>query len=152
MRNSGQDIWIANAGDSRTVLVKTESVIQVTTDHKPNEPTEKARILAAGGSIIFYGVWRVNGKIPPFLAASRTPISIPTTATGMLATSRGFGDASLKPIVSATPEIFPRVKEADDLAIVRSSDRSCFFPLISPSRFCVPMVFLTRLKTIKSAL
>ncbi len=152
VRNSGQDIWIANAGDSRTVLVKTESVIQVTTDHKPNEPTEKARILAAGGSIIFYGVWRVNGKIPPFLAASRTPISIPTSATGMLATSRGFGDASLKPIVSATPEIFPRVKEADDLAIVRSSDRSCFFPLISPSRFCVPMVFLTRLKTIKSAL
>ena len=38
----------------------------------------------------------------------------------MLATSRGFGDASLKPIVSATPEIFARSKEADDVAIVRT--------------------------------
>jgi hypothetical protein len=36
----------------------------------------------------------------------------------MLATSRGFGDASLKPVVLATPEVFPRAKEADDLAIV----------------------------------
>jgi len=98
---NGEEIWVANAGDSRTILVKTESVIQVTTDHKPNEPTEKARILAAGGSIIFYGVWRVNG---------------------MLATSRGFGDASLKPIVIATPEIFPRRKEADDMAIILCSD------------------------------
>ncbi len=59
----GDEIWVANAGDSRTVLVKQEAVIQVTTDHKPNEPSEKARILAAGGSIIFYGVWRVNGII-----------------------------------------------------------------------------------------
>ncbi len=59
----GGDMWVANAGDSRTVLVKQESVVQVTTDHKPNEPNEKARILAAGGSIIFYGVWRVNGTL-----------------------------------------------------------------------------------------
>ena len=39
----------------------------------------------------------------------------------MLATSRGFGDASLKPVVLATPEIFPRQREADDVAIVRLS-------------------------------
>ncbi len=59
----GHELWIANAGDSRTILVKQDSVVQVTIDHKPNEPNEKARILAAGGSIIFYGVWRVNGMI-----------------------------------------------------------------------------------------
>lgn len=63
----GNDIWVANAGDSRTILVKQDSVVQVTTDHKPNEPNEKARILQAGGSIIFYGVWRVNGEA--FLSA-----------------------------------------------------------------------------------
>jgi hypothetical protein len=44
-----------------------------------------------------------------------------TLAAGMLATSRGFGDASLKPVVLATPEIFARSKEADDVAIVRAS-------------------------------
>ena len=132
--------------------MKTESVIQVTTDHKPNEPTEKARILAAGGSIIFYGVWRVNGTILPLHAASLQPVSSTDSASGMLATSRGFGDASLKPIVIATPEIFPRRKEADDMAIVRASRYSCFIQLISPARFCVPMESLTRLKMIKLAL
>lgn len=69
----------------------------------------------------------------------------------MLATSRGFGDASLKPIVLATPEIFPRSKEVDDVAIVRVM--YCpFFPLLIPSdRFFVPMVCLTLSKTSKLA-
>ena len=66
----GNDIWVANAGDSRTILVKQDSVVQITTDHKPNEPNEKARILQAGGSIIFYGVWRVNGEVFPAAISS----------------------------------------------------------------------------------
>lgn len=66
----GNELWVANAGDSRTILVKQDSVVQVTIDHKPNEPSEKARILAAGGSIIFYGVWRVNGMIFHLLFAA----------------------------------------------------------------------------------
>ena len=50
------------------------------------------------------------------------------SAPGMLATSRGFGDASLKPVVLATPEIFPRQREADDVAIVRLSFIFIEFP------------------------
>jgi serine/threonine protein phosphatase PrpC len=74
VRNGGEDtmgwnIWIANAGNSRTVLVKADhSVIQVTTDHTPNDSSEKARILASGGSIVFRdGCWRVNGTMLPLL-------------------------------------------------------------------------------------
>jgi protein phosphatase 2C len=140
-------MWVANAGDSRTILVKKDSVVQVTTDHKPNEPNEKARILAAGGSIIFYGVWRVNGALLPLF----TPSRVPTIVSGMLATSRGFGDASLKPVVLATPEIFPRSKEADDVAIVRILSFLVFL-FTSFGRFFVPMVCLTLSKTTKSAL
>jgi hypothetical protein len=71
-------LWFANAGDSRTILVKKESVVQVTTDHKPDEPKENARILAAGGSISFHGVWRVNGIMFPLHISSHKPVRIPT--------------------------------------------------------------------------
>ena len=75
----GGKLWFANAGDSRTILVKKESVVQVTTDHKPNEPNEKARILAAGGRISFcQGAWRVNGIMFPLHISSHKPVRIPT--------------------------------------------------------------------------
>ena len=67
----GGDFWIANAGDSRTVLVKQASVVQVSTDHKPGDPGEKARIVAAGGTVEYvFGVWRVNGMIVVFAFAA----------------------------------------------------------------------------------
>ena len=45
--------YIANVGDSRAVLSmnKGKEIIQITTDHKPNNPIEQRRILANGGKI-----------------------------------------------------------------------------------------------------
>jgi hypothetical protein len=51
--------------------VKQASVVQVTTDHKPDDPGEKARIVAAGGTVEYdSGIWRVNGMIFVFLFAA----------------------------------------------------------------------------------
>jgi hypothetical protein len=51
--------------------VKQASVVQVTMDHKPDDPVEKARIVAAGGTVEYdSGIWRVNGMLFVFLFAS----------------------------------------------------------------------------------
>ena len=45
-------IFCANAGDSRAVLCKNESdAIGLSEDHKPGNPLEKQRILAAGHKV-----------------------------------------------------------------------------------------------------
>lgn len=46
-------IYIANSGDSRSVLSKNKGkeIIQLSRDHKPDDPEEKKRIISAGGKI-----------------------------------------------------------------------------------------------------
>jgi protein phosphatase PTC1 len=68
----GDILYFINLGDSRAILVNSaHKVIYSTTDQKPSDPSEKARIEAAGGKVYKYGVDRVNG---------------------ILAVSRAFGD------------------------------------------------------------
>ncbi len=60
-------IRLAHAGDSRGVLVKTDGKgSRVTEDHKPQNPIERARIVASGGRVVksfFSNVYRVNGEL-----------------------------------------------------------------------------------------
>lgn len=56
-------IYCANAGDSRSVLGRSsgaEMCFPLSDDHKPDNPSEKARIEAAGG---FVEENRVNGSL-----------------------------------------------------------------------------------------
>jgi serine/threonine protein phosphatase PrpC len=63
---------------------------------------------------------------------------------GMLATSRGFGDASLKPIVLATPDLFASKRAVDDVAIVSCSSRLLVHLLLIQSQvLCSDGVFDT---------
>jgi protein phosphatase 2C family protein 2/3 len=84
------EIYCANAGDCRAVLSKKGKAKDLSVDHKPNTPSEKARIERANG---FVEDGRVNGN---------------------LALSRSIGDFEyksnpiLKPkdhIVSAYPDV-----------------------------------------------
>jgi protein phosphatase 2C family protein 2/3 len=73
-------IYVANAGDSRSVLSVKGEVKPLSFDHKPTNDTERARIVSAGG-YIEYG--RVNGN---------------------LALSRALGDFEFKKNYSLTPQ------------------------------------------------
>jgi serine/threonine protein phosphatase PrpC len=70
------DVTTMHAGDSRVLIVSDRDVM-ATHDHKPERPTEKSRIVAAGGSV--------------FAPCGRTQ-----RLDGNLSVSRGFGDHAFK--------------------------------------------------------
>lgn len=92
----GDNVFLVNLGDSRGILIDSNKTILLETkDHKPNDPEEIKRIEAAGGKILFYGTFRIDG---------------------ILAVSRAFGDFYLKEKepykVSIEPDIYHyRIKE-----------------------------------------
>merc|ERR1719210_2616438 len=68
-------VYVAHVGDSRVVLGREDPnqttshkwrAVDLTIDHKPNLPEERARIEKAGGMVIFDGGWNyrvyVKGK------------------------------------------------------------------------------------------
>jgi len=100
-------IYVANAGDSRTVLGVKGRAKPLSFDHKPQNEGEKARITAAGGFVDF---GRVNGN---------------------LALSRAIGDfefkksAKLPPeeqIVTAYPDVTAHEITDDDEFLVVACD------------------------------
>lgn len=80
----GNHLYVANVGDSRTVISKSGKAIPLSEDHKPNRSDERKRIESAGGIVMWTGTWRVGG---------------------VLAMSRAFGNRMLKPYVVSEPEI-----------------------------------------------
>lgn len=98
----GRRIICANAGDSRAIVVRKDgSIVRLSRDHKPGMPDETRRISELGGRVIYWGRWRVEG---------------------LLAVSRAIGDASLKPYITAEPEICEYDVGKDDLFLILSSD------------------------------
>lgn len=100
-------IYIANAGDSRSLLYKNGKVTRLSEDHKPDNEIERQRISNAGGFIID---GRVNGN---------------------LNLSRAIGDLEykknpkLKPeeqLISAMPDVKVIPMEADDTYILMGCD------------------------------
>lgn len=54
--------YFANLGDSRAVLCRNGRPHYATHDHKPTEPREVRRIMAAGGTLFFPSCWGVVKK------------------------------------------------------------------------------------------
>ena len=73
----GSTLYAAHAGDSRAVACCRGGVAAaLTSDHKPDQWDERARVLAAGGRVEHQGVWRVicephGGRPGCALAVSR---------------------------------------------------------------------------------
>ncbi|XP_031349973.1 uncharacterized protein LOC116175807 isoform X3 [Photinus pyralis] len=84
LKHKEKTLYIAWVGDSQAVLVGQGHSLQCVQPHKPCREDEKQRIEELGGTIIFWGSWRVNGQ---------------------LAVSRAIGDLEYKPYVTAVPDI-----------------------------------------------
>ncbi|CBJ28741.1 conserved unknown protein [Ectocarpus siliculosus] len=94
------NLWIANAGDSRAVLAHEDGAelkaVDLSVDQNPNSPKEQARIEAAGGF--------VSPPPEPGLS-SRVWLDAAMTQIG-LAMARSIGDHAVKSIgVVAEPEV-----------------------------------------------
>ena len=64
MLTTETEIYVANAGDCRAVMCKNGKMLPLSTDHKPNLPSEKQRIQKNGGRV-------ENGRINKKIAVSR---------------------------------------------------------------------------------
>lgn len=83
----GRDhMWIANCGDSRAILNKGDTVVELSKDHKP-EGEELQRINGLGGTVSV-----VPGDVP--------------RVNGELALTRSIGDKRLRPFVIPIPDIY----------------------------------------------
>ncbi|GBG29963.1 Protein phosphatase, putative [Hondaea fermentalgiana] len=99
---NGDSVVVANTGDSRAVLVQGSGrVLPLSKDHKPDRNDERDRIAKLGGSVVHWGVWRVEG---------------------ILAVSRAIGDRLLKEYVIPDPEFKEWVCGPDDMYIVLATD------------------------------
>ncbi|KAK8583467.1 hypothetical protein V6N12_067740 [Hibiscus sabdariffa] len=97
----GNRLYVANVGDSRTIISKAGEAIPLSEDHKPNRSDERKRIEKAGGIVMWAGTWRVGG---------------------VLAMSRAFGDRMLKQFVVAEPEIQDKEIDEEFELLVLASD------------------------------
>ncbi|XP_031251298.1 probable protein phosphatase 2C 76 [Pistacia vera] len=97
----GNHLYVANVGDSRTVISKAGKAIPLSEDHKPNRSDERKRIENAGGVVMWAGTWRVGG---------------------VLAMSRAFGNRMLKQFVVAEPEIQDQEIDEEFELLVLASD------------------------------
>jgi protein phosphatase 1G len=103
----GDDLIVANAGDSRCVLSRGGKAIALTHDHKPNDPEEFARISRAGG---FVADGRVNGS----LNLSR--------ALGDLEYKQTAGLSPEEQMVTANPEIRQEKLQPEDEFLILACD------------------------------
>ena len=87
----------ANVGDSRAVLSRNGSAINLTLDHKPDDAVEKARVEATGGKVVWCGGVDSMGKPVPNAGIYRV--------NGNLALSRAIGDRSERPAVTSKPDV-----------------------------------------------
>lgn len=94
----GRRILISNAGDSRAVMLRRGEVVhQLSNDHRPTSEDERARVVAAGGSV-------QDGRVD-----------------GILSLSRSIGDRKLRSYVIATPEVREHnISEEDEMLIMAS--------------------------------
>ncbi|XVF40874.1 hypothetical protein PTKIN_Ptkin01aG0151700 [Pterospermum kingtungense] len=96
-------LFVANAGDCRTVLCRCGCPLALSRDHVASCPEERKRVVSAGGQVKWQiDTWRVG------------PAALQVT--------RSIGDDDLKPAVTAEPEITETVLSVEDEFLVMASD------------------------------
>jgi protein phosphatase PTC1 len=112
-------VYTANVGDSRAVLVQDNTERPLTHDHKPDSPSEMARILQAGGSVL-------EARDLPYCRKHQGVTKQPARYEGILAVSRTLGDYVIKlrhpGAIIAQPDIYIHPIQQHDQAIILACD------------------------------
>ena len=109
------EIVTANVGDSRAILCRGTTAINLSNDHKPDAPAERERIEKLGGHVKWHGYLGPDRLPVPGMGAYRI--------NGNLAVSRALGDRLERPFVSSEPEIIRLKRKPDeDRFIIIASD------------------------------
>ncbi|KAL1548777.1 protein-serine/threonine phosphatase [Salvia divinorum] len=96
-------LFVANAGDCRTVICRAGKPYPLSRDHVASCLEERERVIGAGGQVKWQvDTWRIG------------PAALQVT--------RSIGDDDLKPFVTAEPEITETLLSAEDEYIVMASD------------------------------
>ncbi|KAL5546796.1 hypothetical protein UlMin_006483 [Ulmus minor] len=99
----GDKLFVANAGDCRTILCRAGCPFVLSKDHIASCLEERERVVSAGGQVKWQvDTWRVG--------------------TAALQVTRSIGDDDLKPAVTAEPEITETILSAQDEYLVMASD------------------------------
>lgn len=115
----GEDLYIANVGDSRCVLGrddgKSVKAVALSKDHKPDSASERERISRAGG------------YVEPTLIGSSFQgphrVWLRRQTDGGLAVSRSLGDTALEPAgVVPHPDVIKQTVTSADKFVVMASD------------------------------
>lgn len=101
------DMYVANAGDSRCVLCSKGNVVEMSIDHKPDQEAEKERIIKAGGYVM-------QGRVNSNLNLSR--------AIGDLEYKRNKSKPVEEQLIIAVPDVKQRKLTADDEFILMGCD------------------------------
>ncbi|XP_069695061.1 probable protein phosphatase CG10417 [Periplaneta americana] len=107
----GQELYVANAGDSRCIVCRKGQAIEMSLDHKPKDEAEKKRIVKAGGRIC-------DGRVNRDLDLSR--------ALGDHAYKQSKGFPAEEQMITAWPDVRTlTIDPAEDEFMVVASDGIC---------------------------
>jgi len=98
---TGTQIYCANVGDSEAVFCRSGKAHVLTCRHVPGDASENARIRQAGGTVVWYGSWRVNG---------------------LLSVSRSIGDYSFGSLMSSEPFVCHVERSKEDQFVLMATD------------------------------
>merc|ERR1719362_1449372 len=119
-------LFVANVGDSKAVLGRSDGsglqAVDLSREHKPDLPDERQRLEKLGATVAQMQIpVRSDGGSIRWTKAGPHRVML-KEGRGGLAVSRSLGDLSLKPYVSATPEITERRLDSKDRLVVLGSD------------------------------
>jgi len=133
-------LYVANVGDSRCVLGRCDSsragdrhkftgakdgslrAVELSSDQRPGREDERRRILAEGGAVHPSVVQVRQGAGPPLLMPAGPERVWDRTGRCGLGVTRSLGDLSMRPFVTAQPEVSERRLDPKDKLLVLGSD------------------------------